>query len=663
MSGILKRLSMRSKLVLMLVLPLMLALYFLSQAMLDSWRLSQSMARIQLLSDVAVDASNLVHELQKERGLTAGFLGAKGERLQAELSQQRTVTNGKLQQYQSRVATLGSSDMWLGFKQQLDTIDARFAKLPELRQQVSNLSIATKGAIGQYTAGNAELLTVVSLLALEVEDGELSNRSSAYYYFLQSKERAGIERAVLSNTFARGRFGNGMKARFINLMAEQDTYLTVFKEFSGSEEVELVSQFIGGKEVDEVNRMRQLALTREHSFDTETGYWFKMATARINMLKQVENELAERLRADAVVHSEQASSSLIWLAAVALAALLLTVYLMLAVYQLISRQIDSLSQAMAKVENDSDLSARAEVISDDGLGYMAGSFNQMMDNLSALVHQVLDASAQLIRSVEQVQQVANSVDEDVQEGLQQTEMVAAAMNEMGASIREVAQNCSSASGQAQEANGTVEEGQKVSDLAQRSIDMLSGDIDHASEVIQRVAADSEEIGGILDVIRGVAEQTNLLALNAAIEAARAGEQGRGFAVVADEVRSLAKKTQESTEQIQKMIEKLQSGSRSAVDVMAKSQSCANDTLEQFSMQSQTLNQITSQISSVNDINHQVAAATEEQACTVDEINVNLNAMQQRYQQTASSADGLGDASDQLKLLAESLEKQVSRFKN
>ena len=332
------------------------------------------------------------------------------------------------------------------------------------------------------------------------------------------------------------------------------------------------------------------------------------------------------------------------------------------IYRLINRQLNTLSVAMAKVEDDSDLSARAEVFSNDSLGQVAGSFNQMMDNLSTLVYQVRDASQQLVQQVQQVQQVSSDIDSEVAEGLQQSEMVAAAINEMGATVREVAQNCALASDKAQQANGTVQHGQQISSAAKAAIDQLSSDIDQATEVIQRLAADSEEIGGILDVIRGVAEQTNLLALNAAIEAARAGEQGRGFAVVADEVRSLAQKTQQSTEQIQAMIEKLQGGSRSAVEVMDKSQTRAGETLQQFDQQTEALEQIGEQIAGVNDMNHQVAAATEEQSSTVEEINQNVAAIQHRYQQTSSSASSLGDSSDQMEQLAGSLQQQVSRFK-
>ena len=294
----------------MLVLPLALALYFLAVAMLDSWRSSHSMDRIQLLADVAVDASNLVHELQKERGLTAAFLGSKGERLGPEMGQQRKLADTKLQSYRSRVDNLDRSDLWPEFIEQLDIIDKRLNNLPKLRQQISALSIPGKDAIGQFTAGNAEILQVVSLLAQQAEAIEVANRANGYYYFLLGKERAGVERAVLSNTFARGRFASGLKPRFITLIAEQDTYQNTFREFAKPEDAALIEQIVQGKPVDEVKRMRQIALDREFSFDTEASHWFNMSTARINLLKDVENELAARLQADVALRSERATRSL-----------------------------------------------------------------------------------------------------------------------------------------------------------------------------------------------------------------------------------------------------------------------------------------------------------------------------------------------------------------
>ena len=659
--GLLKRLSMRNKLMLMLVIPSIVALYFLGVVLLQSWQAYQAMQRVELVAEVSVGASNLVHELQKERGLTAGFLGSKGQRLGAELGQQRKLADQRLAEYQQRLDRLDKAAIWPEFDGQLKTVAKRLDQLGALRKQVSDQSVPAKQAIGQYTAGNGELLQLVSLLALQTADAQISNRANAYYYFLSGKERAGIERAVLSNTFARDNFGEGMKQRFITLVALQDNYLKVFGEFAKSEDAQLLAQTLRGKAVDEVNRIRQLALSRDSGFETEAGYWFKMSTERINLLKQVEDQLAERFQAAVVEHRGEALSELVWMLVIAILASCFNLALLFAIYYLITRQLNSLEQAMTLVE-DSDLSARAEVISHDGLGRVATSFNQMMENLSGLVYQVRDASGQLVQAVHHVQQVASDVDSEVQEGLAQTDMVATAMNEMGATTREVAQNCVNASDEANQANDSVQHGRQVSVEAKQAIGRLSDEINSATAVIERLASDSDEIGGILDVIRGVAEQTNLLALNAAIEAARAGEQGRGFAVVADEVRSLAQKTQESTAQIQAMIEKLQDGSRSAVEVMGRSQTCAGDTREQFDEQTETLEQVSQQIARVNDLNHQVAAATEQQSATGEEINQNLIAIQQRYRSTADSAAGLGAASDQMERLAESLQQQVSQFK-
>ena len=193
------------------------------------------------------------------------------------------------------------------------------------------------------------------------------------------------------------------------------------------------------------------------------------------------------------------------------------------------------------------------------------------------------------------------------------------------------------------------------------IKQLANEIDHSKHIIQLVADDSNEIGGILDVINGVTDQTNLLALNAAIEAARAGEQGRGFAVVADEVRSLAKKTADSTARIKTMIEQLQSRSQQAVQAMLSSQETTNRTVVDFKSVLVQLENITSQSSQLSDMNLQNAAATEEQSATVDEVNRNITNIQQIYHSTNENAVLLKKTANALDSVAKLVEGEVSRF--
>jgi len=236
------------------------------------------------------------------------------------------------------------------------------------------------------------------------------------------------------------------------------------------------------------------------------------------------------------------------------------------------------------------------------------------------------------------------------------------MNEMSATVQEVSRNITDTAQAAQEANTETAESRKMVEDAIQAIQQLAGRIDGASEVIHKLEQDSENINTVLDVIKGVAEQTNLLALNAAIEAARAGEQGRGFAVVADEVRTLAGRTQESTEEINDVIEKLQAGSRKAVDVMNKSRGEAQSVVEQATKAGASLSTISSAVARINDMSIQIASAAEEQSATADEINRNITNISEMANETTAGAQQTAAASGDLARLGTELQELVGRFR-
>ncbi|GAD03213.1 methyl-accepting chemotaxis protein [Agarivorans albus] len=381
-------------------------------------------------------------------------------------------------------------------------------------------------------------------------------------------------------------------------------------------------------------------------------------------LYDIATEAAEKLADDIEQESSaDVTSQLSMLAVVASIAVVLSILLAYFGPKIL---VDSITRITARIndisQGDGDLTQRLEVQRNDEIGELATSFNQFVDLLEGLIGNVNKFSAELNQSIAGIAQKSEQTTEVSKEQNQSVEMIATAVTQMAAAIREVANNANHAAEEINTVNSQTEQGQNVTKESVEHISLLSNTVQEAANVVENLSQDSDRIASVLDVIRGIAEQTNLLALNAAIEAARAGEQGRGFAVVADEVRSLASKTQQSTEDIQKMIEALQSGVTQAVDAINKGSTVAEGTVDLAGQTLEALNQILESTSKVSEVSVSTATSTEEQSHVTEDIDRNLTELADKTRiNLENSSDSLAAAQLAIEK-AEQLNQQLSRFK-
>ncbi len=384
-----------------------------------------------------------------------------------------------------------------------------------------------------------------------------------------------------------------------------------------------------------------------------------MAEDSVKLRDSVFQSLTEQ--GQVVEHSVSSTvSSIVSVTVVAVLAGLIIAYLVALGITKPLQQTNAMLKDIA--EGEGDLTKRVAVNSEDEIGELGGNFNTFVEKLQNLINQITNAVTQLASSAEEMSAITEQTSSGVIKQKSETEQVATAMNEMNATVQEVTRNAEQASEAAKQADSDAVTGNQVVQDTIGAIDDLAKEVENSAQVIEKLKGDSENIGTVLDVIKAIAEQTNLLALNAAIEAARAGEQGRGFAVVADEVRTLAQRTQESTTEIEGLISALQSGASNAFDKMTSSRDRARATVDQAQHAGESLAAITRAVATISEMNTQIASAATEQEAVAEDINRNVISIADVSEHTATASGQTASSGMELARLGEELRGMVSQFK-
>ncbi|MDJ0609030.1 MAG: nitrate- and nitrite sensing domain-containing protein [Kiloniellales bacterium] len=657
-----------------------LSLVLISAAFVfDKYRLASEMAQLQALARLAPVASNLVHDLQKERGRSAGFISSQGKKFARSLPEQRSVTDRSLKAFQTAAEAARGGGYGVALNELLDRADRALAELAGKRRQVDGFEISVGEMAGYYTPTIQKLLAVVERMLVLSSESRVTNAIAAYSALLQAKERAGLERAMGAVGFSSGEFRPAIYQKFVELIALQDILLGVFRKHAGGEQVAFLEKTVAGSPVQEVARMREVAIDSPQSGDLkgiQGPQWFDVITQKIDLLKRVEDKVAGDLMTLTETIRAESERGYGVVAAAALIVLLVALGFGVFVTLTTTRPIGAITEVVNRLAGgDTGIEVRHTERSDEigAIARAVGVFQRnaaemeqlrreraeseeravaekraAMQSLASsfessvkvVVESVSSASAQIEASAKTVADSADQTKEQSDTVASASELttrnvntVAAAAEELSASIGEISRQ--------------VSESSRIAQDAVAQADQTNGEVRSLVDAAQNV-------GAVVNLISDIAEQTNLLALNATIEAARAGEAGKGFAVVASEVKSLANQTAKATDDISQQIGTIQEATGSAASAIEG---------------------IGATVGRINEIAGAVAAAVEEQGAATKEIARNVQEAASGTQQVSTTiadvrdaaaesgrtATEMREATNQLSRESGKLSKEVDRF--